>query len=180
VTVYRPPNWAGDDFAPVSADRPDGGVDLTVEVTRGDANTRDEFNRIETNMHRSLPNAVISRIERVQNENLWAKYFLARSDIAKSKEFTFANELEIEAWHSTNITDPRLICSDWKVGLDVNRSIIDIKYQRNASGNLDRYPIENIYIYIYILNLVWVTFWATSISYFGVSKRFVLCSNSCQ
>jgi hypothetical protein len=118
VQFLPPQSWTGNDFEPACAQTPGGGKHLLVEIPRDHA----DFSRIETNMCRSLPNANISKIERVQNRSLWAKFYLTRRDVAQ--ECVGHNPNETEAWHGTGRTDPRLICEDWKAGFDVNRCAI--------------------------------------------------------
>eukprot|EP00040_Diaphanoeca_grandis_P036456 m.232382 g.232382 ORF g.232382 m.232382 type:complete len:1204 (-) comp33621_c1_seq1:57-3668(-) len=126
-SIPTPTTWVGNDFEPVHTQTPAGGEHLLVEVPRN----QHEFNLIEQKLRHTLPNAVVSKIERVQNRSLWNKYYIARSDVAKACE---NNPNEIDAWHSTGATDPKLICSDWKAGFDVNQSIMEIKELRDPSG----------------------------------------------
>ena len=122
AVVFQPPNhWTGDDFEPKSPANPNGGQHLLVEVAQG----TDEFNRIEAKLKASVPNAVVSKVQRVQNRILRIYYETAKNSIELENNGV-ANE--IEGWHGTGSTDPTLICCDSKSGFDVNRSAIWIDH----------------------------------------------------
>ena len=105
------------------------GANVVADVSQGSP----EFDRIEANMHRSLPNAVIRRIERVQNKSLWRKYAGSRADVAVQRVARdgalqgrpIENQAnEVEVWHATRSFDPRPIVTDWRSGLDLHRSMV--------------------------------------------------------
>jgi len=123
AVVFQPPShWTGDDFEPKSlSNNYIGGKHLLVEVGRDTA----EFKRIEAKLKASVPNAVVSKIQRVQNRILRIYYETAKNSIELENNGV-ANE--IEGWHGTGNTDPTLICCDSKAGFDVNRSAIWINH----------------------------------------------------
>eukprot|EP00040_Diaphanoeca_grandis_P026435 m.148044 g.148044 ORF g.148044 m.148044 type:complete len:563 (-) comp30574_c3_seq3:375-2063(-) len=127
-SVAIPSTWTGSDFEPVFNHKPNhkGGADLLALVEDGTP----EFNRIQEKMRISLPNANIKKIERVQNRSLWNRYYLFRADVTME---TDGVPNEIEAWHGTGLTSPWLICSDWKAGFDVNRSIMEVSHDVDPS-----------------------------------------------
>ena len=88
--VNRPLEWEGDDSST--------GL-LLKEVTP----SSNEFTKIWSLMQRTLPNARITKLERIQNEWLWTRYSQHR-ELIKKKNQGIAHELDL--FHGTRSNPP--------------------------------------------------------------------------
>ena len=81
---------------------PDDNRLVLKEVLR----TSQEFQKVLTRMHETMPNVTINKLERIQNQWLWEKYAQHRTRIHKKNQGKIG---EKDLFHGTRTTDPSLI-----------------------------------------------------------------------
>ena len=68
--------------------------------------TSQEFRKVQTRVHETMPNVTIKKLERIQNQWLWEKYAQHRTRIHKKNQGKIG---EKDLFHGTSETDPSLI-----------------------------------------------------------------------
>jgi WWE domain len=67
-----------------------------------------EWKMVETELCRSIPNATLVEVQRVQNLPLWEYYIFRRDRVAKLS----GKNIQGIMWHGTGTVDPKTICLD--------------------------------------------------------------------
>ena len=75
-----------------------------------------EYSTVKDRLAETMPLAVITKVERVQNIGLWDYYCIRRQKLRKELS---ADPKEVSVWHGTSRTDPSLIYTDRKDGFMV-------------------------------------------------------------
>ena len=92
ITVKHPDEWEPDNN--------------TFVIIKNVSRTSQEFERVQTRMHETMPDVIIEKLERIQNQWLWEKYAQHRTRIHKKNQGGI-NEKDL--FHGTSETRPSLI-----------------------------------------------------------------------
>lgn len=70
-------------------------------------NLSDEWKEVITSMHKTLPEANVMKLERIQNEWIWKRYLFAKQRMSEKNDESFVNEKHL--FHGTKSTCPEKI-----------------------------------------------------------------------